>query len=235
MSGNTQPCWPQLTLPHVWGSAGGRLLWKGLAGTPASGPPAGCPGPELLCPAACKQGLSPAVMNGGADGTALGGCKATGQTVGPGSPSWGHHPAGGCGAEPRAPVPMGTIRTAVAAPCPQACLSAEHQWTSCWGRGHPPGPHPEAPAATPAEGAPRPSRQSTRTAAGRHSQGPLPSVCIHILSAWSRASRFQQIDPLTCLPTEDTPHSPPALDLSAAASCKPCQQNLNRLRTVESK
>ena len=111
-------------------------------------------------PAARKQGLSPAVMNGGADGTALGGCKATGQTVGPGSPSWGHHPAGGCGAEPRAPVPMGTIRTAVAAPCPQACLSAEHQWTSCWGRGHPPGPHPEAPAATPAEGAPRPSRQA---------------------------------------------------------------------------
>lgn len=94
-----------MTLPHVWGSAGGRLLWEGLAGTPASGRPAGCPGPELLCPAASKQGLSPAVMNGGADCTALGGCKATGQTLGPGSPSGVIAPPVGAvrSPEPRSP------------------------------------------------------------------------------------------------------------------------------------
>ena len=119
---------------------------------------------------------------------ALGGCEATGQTVGPGSPSWGHSSAGGQGVEPRALVPVGTIRTAVAAPCPQACLSPEHQRTSCWGQGQSPGPHPRGTHSNACRGSRPPRKASARTgnSCSDPNAGPLLSVCINTLSAWRR-------------------------------------------------
>ena len=117
---------------------------------------------------------------------ALGGCEATGQTVGPGSPSWGHISAGGQGVEPRALVPVGTIRTAVAAPCPHACLSPEHQRTSCWGQGQSPGPQGTHSNACRGSRPPRKAKRENRKQLLRRTCRSSPLRRINTLSAWRR-------------------------------------------------
>lgn len=188
VSGDSQPCSPQLTLPCVWGSAGGRLAWGGLAGTPTSGPPAAGPTQSCCAAAARKQCLSPARMKGGAD------CRPWGAARRRGRP-WTLGALPGVIVPPvakvRSPEPWSPRAQSEQPWLPPAPRPASPQSISR----RPAGlraihlaPTPEAPTATPAKGAARPARQSARTGNScpdAHTS-PLHSVCINTLSAWSR-------------------------------------------------